>query len=531
MRLTHAARWVLVVALAALGAPVSSSSAQPASPPTRGIGAIALLANLNDHSADGALREALRDSEPSVRTVAARVIAVVPHADLIKDLVGALAREKDAATAAELGRSLLYLLGAGGLDIVNAQAARFGPELAPVIAEWTARMQPERFAASLPQLATLSGEGAGRLAAIVSMAGKTHPMQRDAIFRSWMAVAPDGAWSELLGRAFGLPAGLAGSAPLLKDALASTRPSIRQETLWFVLDALASKRSMPDAIVEAALPADVAGQTEWERLGRELAGRRGKKIPVQDRSDLLKIEAVRHREDARAVRSLPELTAAERAALTALYGPPKADIDWTGVATTRTIPAIVQGVIADTLASAGCDISKAPKMAQASETFHPDGRPLRLEIYSASMVPPCMTAFTALMRLAVADPDHPVVATPQRLMLPLTPAFVDCSNVPLDVSRSDSLRQPGTITPPRKVHDAKPVYPEDAQNQRIQGVVILSATLTNTGCVSSARVVRSIPYLDAPALLAVSQWVFEPARVDGTPRAVLMTVNVNFVLQ
>jgi TonB family protein len=508
---------------------MSSAAAQPAPSPERTIGAIALLAGVSDHTSDGTLREALRDPDPSVRIVAARVIAVVPHGELLKDIIGALAREKDSAAAAELGRSVLYLSGSGGLDMVNGQAARFGPALAPVIAEWTARMQPERFPAALPGIVSLTGGDRVGLAGIVRMAAAMHPVHRDAIFRRWMDVAPERAWSDLMERAFTPPFDLSGSASLFRDALASTRPAIRQETVWFLLHELASTRMVPSEVLEAALPVDLPGQTDWERLGRELVSRRGRKAAVEDRSDLLKTEAVRHRGEASAVRSLPELTAAERAVLTALYGPAgNHHIAWTGPATARTLSAIVPGLIAATLSSAGCNITTSTKAGLASITFHRDGRPQRLAIDSGSLGPACLKAFTALARMAVADSEHPITDAPQTLMLPMAPAFVACSDAPREAR---SNLEPVDITAPRKLRDVKPGYPDEAQRQRIQGVVILSAVVTSTGCVSEARVVRSIPFLDVPAVLAVSQWVFEPARIGGVPQTALMTVNLNFELR
>jgi protein TonB len=49
--------------------------------------------------------------------------------------------------------------------------------------------------------------------------------------------------------------------------------------------------------------------------------------------------------------------------------------------------------------------------------------------------------------------------------------------------------------------------------------------------VTDAKVLRSIPLLDAAALDAVRQWVFTPTTLNGTPVPVIMTVTVNFTLQ
>ena len=47
----------------------------------------------------------------------------------------------------------------------------------------------------------------------------------------------------------------------------------------------------------------------------------------------------------------------------------------------------------------------------------------------------------------------------------------------------------------------------------------------------NARVLRSIPLLDAAALDAVKQWQFTPTLLNGVPVPVIMTVTVQFTLQ
>jgi periplasmic protein TonB len=87
------------------------------------------------------------------------------------------------------------------------------------------------------------------------------------------------------------------------------------------------------------------------------------------------------------------------------------------------------------------------------------------------------------------------------------------------------------IRPPTKVRDVSPVYPEIAQRARVEGIVILEATIGIDGRVTNARVLRSIPLLDQPALDAVRQWTFTPTLLNGTPVSVIMTVTVTFALK
>ena len=77
----------------------------------------------------------------------------------------------------------------------------------------------------------------------------------------------------------------------------------------------------------------------------------------------------------------------------------------------------------------------------------------------------------------------------------------------------------------------RPQYPSIAQSARVQGVVIIEATIGPNGRVADARVLRSIPLLDAAALDAVRQWEFSPTLLNGVPVPVIMTVTVNFTLR
>jgi protein TonB len=86
------------------------------------------------------------------------------------------------------------------------------------------------------------------------------------------------------------------------------------------------------------------------------------------------------------------------------------------------------------------------------------------------------------------------------------------------------------VDQPRKVHDVVPVYPALARAAGARGVVIIEATIDARGDVVATKVLRSVPLLDEAAVEAVRQWKYTPARLNGEPVAVLMTVTVNFTL-
>jgi protein TonB len=87
------------------------------------------------------------------------------------------------------------------------------------------------------------------------------------------------------------------------------------------------------------------------------------------------------------------------------------------------------------------------------------------------------------------------------------------------------------IEPPRKIVNVEPLYPPLAQAARQQGVVILETVIDAQGAVETVRVLRGYPLLDQAAVDAVKRWRFTPARLNGQPVPVVMTVTVNFFLR
>jgi len=86
------------------------------------------------------------------------------------------------------------------------------------------------------------------------------------------------------------------------------------------------------------------------------------------------------------------------------------------------------------------------------------------------------------------------------------------------------------VRPPLKVHHVAPTYPAIAQAARVSGIVTLEALIGEDGSVRNAKVLRSVPLLDAPALEAVRQWRFTPTLLNGVPVQVIMSVTVTFTL-
>jgi len=86
------------------------------------------------------------------------------------------------------------------------------------------------------------------------------------------------------------------------------------------------------------------------------------------------------------------------------------------------------------------------------------------------------------------------------------------------------------IRAPTQIKKVQPNYPEIAMAARVQGIVILEATIGTDGRVTDAKVLRSIPLLDQAAIDAVRQWEYTPTLLNGVAVPVVMTVTQTFNL-
>jgi protein TonB len=82
--------------------------------------------------------------------------------------------------------------------------------------------------------------------------------------------------------------------------------------------------------------------------------------------------------------------------------------------------------------------------------------------------------------------------------------------------------------PPQPIKITKPQYPQEAFVKKIEGVVEVEILIDANGNVVRARIIRSIPSLDAAALQTVYQWVFIPAQKHGRPVATIAHAPVAF---
>jgi len=84
--------------------------------------------------------------------------------------------------------------------------------------------------------------------------------------------------------------------------------------------------------------------------------------------------------------------------------------------------------------------------------------------------------------------------------------------------------------PLKMIKRISPKYPEIALKKKIQGEVILDATMDREGKAIEIKVVNGPEELYQSAVDAVKQWRWEPVKIDGKVEPVKFTVVVNFDL-
>ncbi|MFY0572381.1 TonB family protein [Archangium lansingense] len=104
----------------------------------------------------------------------------------------------------------------------------------------------------------------------------------------------------------------------------------------------------------------------------------------------------------------------------------------------------------------------------------------------------------------------------------------------LGATGGEALELKQVARAPEVLEQLKPRYPRRAKIDGIEGLVLVRIIIGTDGRVEpeSARIIRSVPELDAAAISAVSQWRFSPALGrQGRPVRVIVEIPVQFSLK
>lgn len=92
------------------------------------------------------------------------------------------------------------------------------------------------------------------------------------------------------------------------------------------------------------------------------------------------------------------------------------------------------------------------------------------------------------------------------------------------------IRVGGNGQSTKLVFQPKPMYPPEAKQARVQGVVQLHAVIGKDGTVQDLSVISGHPLLVPSALMAVKEWVYQPTLLNGNPTEVETEIDVNYTL-
>jgi TonB family protein len=90
----------------------------------------------------------------------------------------------------------------------------------------------------------------------------------------------------------------------------------------------------------------------------------------------------------------------------------------------------------------------------------------------------------------------------------------------------------GQVRPPRKLKDAKPIYPASLKGTKTAGLVVVEGILGGDGSVTGLTVVEAPhPDLGRAVIDAIGKWAFDGTMLNCEPVAIKMRVNATFTVQ
>jgi TonB family protein len=531
--------------------------AKPISP-----GAIALLVpGYREVPVGDRLRQALRDPRPQVRATAARVINVGAVSGLADDLWAALQSEADADAATEEIRAVVALLGAGPNDLLIRFASDHA-ERADAIAAALARQGGKDTLKHLARLRPTLHEGG--LWRFLFHATRGEPEELRSVASASLQDRDVALWKATLSVA--REQGVDFDA-LLLSALHSPAAAIRSAAVHDlfrdVSEGASPAGAVRDALAEAP-PEGAEAVDDAEAVAREIVSRMlARDARREAREDLARLGRIDFdsdtgrtlADDLSAAHVLRFLTPAERRAFSLRVlgseealesrlkekgipiprpgkGEKKPGTPAPRSITVRTPQGLPPAMVSDLVRVSGCG-GKA-ELGAIVVTYREDGRPRSVTPPATSLSPPCAAAMSALGMTALTPDAELAPAEPVTLLMFFEPDFVSClaeEALPVAGAATERVVAIGPIREPRKIRHVNPVYPEGARNERVQGAVVLNATVAPSGCVRSLDVVQGVdPRLDVAALRSVAHWRYTPTLLRGKPVPVIMTITVNFRL-
>lgn len=507
----------------AANAELDALLAQPLSP-----GAVALLVEQpTDPRVQKRLTEALADANPAVRSVAARVVLVTGSKGQTPGLVRALSKETDPETAAEEVHALLTFLGAAADEQGLTAVKRLGQGVVVGMTTALARRSADDLLSQIPALREALGMRRSFASAFV-VAAVQHPDRATVIARAALADDNRQTWELFLGRL--RENAVAVDERVLLEALTSADETVRQVSVWHVTRAVIAGDGFSDEVLKAMAPGDgsaatAAAAVTWEGFGRELLARvQGRSPSARDWAGLLTTKKYGVPLEAYAYLTKAEVGAmgivradkeAGQLKQTMKTGRREQQDVRARTMTTRTFDVFAPGLMSGLMEATGCRPSVDGRFVAGELTYREDGRPKSVRVIDEGLSKACQRAGRVAMVLSIASTSQPVhPAFTDIIVFLFDRPFMTCADRPRTFAPSGAKAFTPSGVKKRVSYEWSPVM----SRLPVDGVVWLSAVVSQTGCVRYVETQRSLdPVFDLATIQAMTQWVYEPGSADGTP--------------
>jgi len=162
-----------------------------------------------------------------------------------------------------------------------------------------------------------------------------------------------------------------------------------------------------------------------------------------------------------------------------------------------------------------------PKAERVEEEAHPRAPSSDQGAMAFPKITPVVAPAPAPATTAVNAPiTAPIVSVPD------PPVFSFSTPLPAQ----PALRVSGGVENAVLLKKTLPIYPLSAKQRRLQGAVVLDATIDRNGRIQGVQVESGDRLLASAAIEAVRQWVYKPARLGGQPIDVQTRIVVNFAM-
>jgi TonB family protein len=108
--------------------------------------------------------------------------------------------------------------------------------------------------------------------------------------------------------------------------------------------------------------------------------------------------------------------------------------------------------------------------------------------------------------------------------------FHIASQLPPGPETPARIRVGGMVESAKLIYKLSPVYPPEAEQARVRGVVKLDVVIGRDGTVQDVKLLSGDSSLAEAAIAAVRQWRYKPTTLNGDPVEVATEVDVNFTL-